>query len=143
MKTRTMIVGPRDSGKRIIAERLEGLETPLPKVANIVYHPKTILVPDSYLESPWMHKHVIALQQSARNALFIQPVGAPHRSYPPNFARVFRIPVIGIVTYQGSYAEDALAEAERRLVDSGIPLLSGIVDLTKKEEATGIIRFLE
>ena len=87
---RILLVGPRESGKLKIANYLEKTNAqPLKKVANIMYYRRTILVPDSYLESPWMHKHVIALQQTASCGIFLQPVIAKRHSYPPNFAKVF------------------------------------------------------
>lgn len=131
---KVLLVGPKDSGKMRLANFFEQTTTaPLRKVASIVYHQKTIIVPDSYLESPWMHKHVIALQQSADCGIFLQPVTAKHRSYPPNFAKVFRIPIYGIVTYHHTYSEDALRQAKEQLVSCGIETIDLVFDLEKDD----------
>ncbi|MDT2640313.1 EutP/PduV family microcompartment system protein [Enterococcus dongliensis] len=130
-----LLVGPKGSGKLTIANFLEdNRDLPLKKVASIVYHQKTIIVPDSYLESPWMHKHIIALQQSATCALFLQPITATRRSYPPNFSKVFRIPIYGVVTYYQAYKTDALLQAQNQLKDCGIKKIDLILDLSSDDE---------
>lgn len=101
MKKRVLIIGPKNSGTRVIAQGIEQSQTPIKKVANVLYTDKTIIVPNTYLESPWMHKHIIALQQSASYALFLVPVQCKKMSYPPNFSKVFRVPVMGIITSVG------------------------------------------
>ncbi|WP_303753398.1 EutP/PduV family microcompartment system protein [Enterococcus sp. S86.2] len=128
---RTLLIGPKNSGKMTVASLIEGSEKPLKKVANIVYYKKTIIVPDSYLESPWMHKHLIALQQSAFCGIFLQPLGAKKRSYPPNFAKVFRIPIHGVLTYQKQYTKSNLENASQQLFDCGINQIDLLFDLTK------------
>lgn len=131
---RILLVGPRESGKLKIANYLERASSqPLKKVASIVYHQRTIIVPDSYLESPWMHKHVIALQQSASCGIFLQPVTAKRGSYPPNFAKVFRIPIYGVVTYHETYEETALEQAKAQLLACGVEQIDLIIDLEKEE----------
>ena len=126
-----LLVGPKDSGKMILANYFEGKDEPLKKVASIVYHKRTIIVPDSYLESTWMHKHVIALQQSADCGIFLQPVTVRRRSYPPNFAKVFRIPIYGVVTYRETYTEEGLRQAKEQLFSCGIDSIDGLLDLAK------------
>lgn len=87
---RILLVGPRESGKLKIANYLEKTNAqPLKKVANIMYYRRTILVPDSYLESPWMHKHVIALQQTASCGIFLQPVTAKRTAIRQILRRFF------------------------------------------------------
>lgn len=130
---KVLLVGPRDSGKLKIANYLERTRLqPLKKVASIVYHQRTIIVPDSYLESPWMHKHVIALQQSATCGIFLQPVTAKRGSFPPNFAKVFRIPIYGVVTYHETYEEAALQRAKAQLLACGVEQIDLILDLEKE-----------
>ncbi|MGG5373193.1 EutP/PduV family microcompartment system protein [Enterococcus sp. AZ196] len=127
-------MGPRNSGKMKLANYLEGTTAaPLKKVASIVYHKRTIIVPDSYLESPWMHKHVIALQQSASCGFFLQPVTARYRSYPPNFAKAFRIPLYGIVTFEKTYTQEALQQAREQLLACGLEKIDWTLDLDKED----------
>lgn len=97
MKKRLLIIGPNRQHIQIIAEAIEQSSHPIRQVANILYTTNTIIVPSSYLECPWMHKHVISLQQQASKVLFLVPIPSKKRSYPPNFAKVFKVPVIGVV----------------------------------------------
>ncbi|WP_430606319.1 hypothetical protein IGJ55_002006 [Enterococcus sp. AZ170] len=100
MKKRILIIGPNQQHNHIIAQAIEDSEQPIRKVANILYTNETIIVPNSYLESPWMHKHIISLQQKASKALFLVPIPSIKKSYPPNFAHALRVPVIGVVMYK-------------------------------------------
>lgn len=141
---RILLVGPRESGKLKIANYLEKTNAqPLKKVANIMYYRRTILVPDSYLESPWMHKHVIALQQSAKNGLFLQPVTATRRSYPPNFAKAFRIPILGVVTFFESCEQSALLQAKEQLLACGITEKIICVDLADPQAIKELKKHLQ
>lgn len=143
MKQRTLLVGPCNSGKHVIAQALENRPTSLRRVANIVYYDQTIIVPDSYLESPWMHKHVIALQQSAKNGLFLQPVTATRRSYPPNFAKAFRIPILGVVTFFESCEQSALLQAKEQLLACGITEKIICVDLADPQAIKELKKYLQ
>ncbi|WP_334329078.1 EutP/PduV family microcompartment system protein [Companilactobacillus sp. HBUAS59699] len=134
MRPRVMLVGPRLSGKATIATYLEQSKVPLRKVDNIVYRKETVTVPDNYLECPWMYNHIIALQQTAKCGLFIQPMKALKNTYPPNFAKVFRIPIFGIITYHDSYTEDDYSYAEHLLMDTGIKQINAILNLDDPEE---------
>lgn len=139
---RRMLVGPAKSGKNTIAQTLEEAAEPFSNVANIVYHKKTIVIPDSYLESPWMHKHIIALQQSANGALFLQPAVMQRKSYPPNFAKVFRIPVYGVVTYRDSDSENGCQSAYQQLLEAGVEETTA-VNLEKSNELAQLKEYLE
>lgn len=96
---KTLLIGPRNSGKTTLAHLIEGIEKTVRKQAHIVYGKKTIDTPSTYLESPWMRQHIISLQQHASVALFLFPLSNQRKSYPPGFTQVFRIPVYGVVTY--------------------------------------------
>ncbi len=81
---------------RKIAQKIENTNNPIRKVANLLYTEKTIIVPSAYLECPWMHKHIIALQQEASEALFLISLNNTKR-YPPGFSRVFKVAKTGII----------------------------------------------
>ncbi len=100
MTKRILIIGPNQQQNQIIAQALEQSSQPIRKVASILFTNETIVVPSSYLESPWMHKHIISLQQKASKVLFLIPIPSMKRSYPPKFAQVFRVPVIGVALYE-------------------------------------------
>jgi ethanolamine utilization protein EutP len=134
MNKRLLIIGPKGCGSHIIAQAIEQTKKPIRKVANLLYTKKTMLVPSQYLESPWMHKHIIALQQEAYQALFLLPLQATKKSYPPNFAQAFRIPVVGVITYKTSdYSEEKRAQARRLLKEIGIKKQQMFVDLTDEQ----------
>lgn len=97
-KKRIMILGSRESGKSTLANYLNDLDTVPKRTPHMVYGKNTLDIPGSYLESPWMHKHLIAAQQDAFCVLMLCDPQAAKRSYPPGFAKVFRIPVIGVIT---------------------------------------------
>ena len=101
MKKRVLIVGANDDENRKVSQILEGTDQPIRKVANILYTKQTIVVPSAYLECPWMHKHIIALQQVANEAYFLVS-SKGKKSYPPGFARVFQLPVTGTIVFDSS-----------------------------------------
>lgn len=143
MNKRLLIIGPKGSGSRIIAQAIEQTDKPIRKVANLLYTKKTIIVPSQYLESPWMHKHIIALQQEAHQALFLLPIQSMKKSYPPNFAQVFRIPIAGVITYKTSdYSEERILKAQRSLKEIGIKRRHIQVDLTDKNDLSTVEKYL-
>lgn len=133
MKKRTLIIGQKNSGKTTLAHELDHSVCPITKKANLVYGPTTIDVPAPYLESPWMHKHIIALQQKANEVFMLLPLNCQRLVYPPGFAKVFRIPVFGIITYVQS--ESSLWEkAEQRIRMIGIETPIESLDLKQQAD---------
>ena len=59
-----MIIGPGKSGKTTLAAWLED-SSDIRRVQNMVYRKNTLDTPGAYLESPWMHHHLIAAAQDA------------------------------------------------------------------------------
>ncbi|WP_347562665.1 EutP/PduV family microcompartment system protein [Clostridium sp. HBUAS56010] len=96
-----MIIGPDGSGKTSLANVLNGIDGPARKTQNMVYGKRTLDVPGAYLESPWMHKHIIAAAQEASHILMLVSQSSLRENYPPGFAKVFRVPVIGVITRSG------------------------------------------
>lgn len=72
----------------------------------MVYGKMTLDVPGVYLESPWMHKHIIAAAQDASHVLMLVDQSSCRESYPPGFAKAFRVPVIGVITGSGKKPEN-------------------------------------
>ncbi|MBO0462651.1 MULTISPECIES: EutP/PduV family microcompartment system protein [unclassified Enterococcus] len=119
MKKRLLIIGAEDEENRQLAQKIEGTDQPIRKVANLLYTNKTILVPSAYLACPWMHKHIIALQQDAQKVLFLVSLNHKKR-YPPGFARVFKRPKKGvIVTHVSKETKKTVEQAEHELVEIG------------------------
>ncbi len=100
-RKRIMLIGPSGSGKTSLANIINGTSGPARRTQNMVYGEKTLDVPGVYLESPWMHKHLIAAAQDASHVLMLVNQSSGMESYPPGFAKVFRVPVIGVITRSG------------------------------------------
>ena len=133
MKKRLLIVGMDDDENRKVAQKIEAINHPIPKRANLIYTNKTILVPSAYLECPWMHKHIIALQQEAREVLFLVSLNDKKR-YPPGFARVFQVPKKGgIVGDISKKVKKTRKQAELELIEIGClpPYLSANLEEKK------------
>lgn len=96
-KKRIMIIGASKSGKTTLASILEGQEI-LRKTSSMVYRTVTIDVPSAYLECPWMRHHIIAAAQDASCVVMLADATRTRKVYPPGFAKVFQVPVIGIIT---------------------------------------------
>ena len=101
-----MIVGAGRSGKTTLASFLEGGGA-IRRFPNMVYRPVTLDTPGTYLESPWMHSHLIAAAKDACCIAMIADATEQSYSYPPEFAKSFRVPVFGVIT------KCDLAEADR------------------------------
>lgn len=119
MKKRILIVGVNDDENRKVAQKIEATSQPIRKLANLLYTNKTILIPSAYLDCPWMHKHIIALQQEASEVLFLVSMNNKKR-YPPGFARVFQVPRKGgIVSHVSRKAKKTKEQAELELMEIG------------------------
>lgn len=93
-----MIVGPKGCGKTSLAKVLEELDGPLRKTQDMIYGPKTIDVPASFIENAWMYKHVIAAAQDASHVLIMVDQSRCPEVYSPGFAKIFRCPVTGVIS---------------------------------------------
>ena len=97
-RKRVMVVGPTNCGKTSLAKALNDFEGPIRKTQDIIYGKNTIDVPGSYIENAWMYKHVIAAAQDASHVLMLVDQSKLADVYSPGFAKVFRCPVIGVVS---------------------------------------------
>lgn len=93
-----MVIGPTRSGKTTLVNDLNEYNGPLRKTQDTIYGEKTIDVPSSYVTIPWMYKHLIAISQDASHILFLVDQSNPTDICSPGFVRVFRCPVIGVIT---------------------------------------------
>ena len=143
MKTkRIMILGSRESGKTLLANYLNGITAPPKRTPHMVYGKNTLDVPGSYVESNDMHKHLIAAQQDAYCMLMLCDPEAHKRCYPPGFSKVFRIPVLGVITkadlgtehMDKCYAELEAAGVEKPYYEISVLTGQGIDTLTKRIE---------
>lgn len=121
MRSRIMIIGPRQSGKTTLANILNDVnEAPLQGIQDIRYGEYTMDMPSSYLETPWMYDYLIASAQDADVVFFLMDPNAMFRSYPPGFSKSFSGQHVGIVTKVDESTEEKIAWAEDELRYIGI-----------------------
>lgn len=97
-KKRVMVIGPTHCGKTTLVNMLNDYDGPLRKTQDMIYGKNTIDVPGSYIENPWMYKHLIAAAQDASLVLILVDQSKYSNIYSPGFAKAFRCPVIGVIT---------------------------------------------
>lgn len=97
-KKRIMIIGPRDCGKTSLANCINNYSGQLRKTQDTIFSKYTIDVPSAYIENSWMYMHTIALSQDARAILLLVDQSRPTMVYSPGFSRVFKCPVVGIIS---------------------------------------------
>ncbi len=99
MERRVMLVGATGCGKRSLAGVLNGsLESQLHS-PDIIFKGRTVVIPGGFLENPSMYRHVITMaQNSASHLLFLVDGTSSIDAGPPDFARMFNCPVVGVVT---------------------------------------------
>ncbi|SKC88546.1 EutP/PduV family microcompartment system protein [Maledivibacter halophilus] len=139
-RKRVMILGPGKSGKTSLANILNGVEGPAKRTPNMVYGKYTLDVPGAYLESPWMHQHLIAAQQDAYCVIMISDPEQRKRSYAPGFANSFRIPLIGVITKVDIASKEHQEACEQELISAGIKPPFHYISLL---EGTGIEKLIE
>lgn len=106
-----MIIGGKQSGKSTVANWLNDENKPLKKRQDAIYGAITIDIPAAYLENTCMYKYIFSLSQTAAIVLFLAN-GKDERSvYPPNFAKTFSCPVVGLVKSYDTIEEKQKAEA--------------------------------
>jgi Ethanolamine utilization protein len=97
-RKRIMVIGPTNCGKTTLVNILNDFQGPLRKTQDIIYGKNTMDVPGSYIENAWMYKHLIAASQDASHVLIIVDQSRCADVYSPGFAKVFKCPVIGVIT---------------------------------------------
>lgn len=97
-RKRVMVVGPTNCGKTSLVNVLNDFEGPLRKTQDMIYGINTIDAPGAYIENAWMYKHLIAAAQDASHVLILVDQSKVSDVYSPGFAKVFRCPVIGVIS---------------------------------------------
>ena len=93
-----MVIGPTNCGKTTLVNALNDSTVPIRKTQNLIYGEHTIDVPGSYIENTWMYKYIISAVQDASHVLILVDQSNCRDVYSPGFAKVFRCPVIGVIT---------------------------------------------
>ncbi|AKN32821.1 EutP/PduV family GTP-binding protein [Clostridium carboxidivorans P7] len=97
-KKRIMVIGPSRCGKTTLVNALNDYDGPLRRTPDLIYGKNTIDVPGAYIENAWMYKHIIAAAQDAAYVLILVDQSNCTEIYSPGFAKLFRCPVIGVIT---------------------------------------------
>lgn len=113
-----MLIGPEKCGKTTLASYLEGEK--VRRIPVMIYRKVTLDTPGAYLECPWMLDHLIAAAQDASCVVMAADAAGKKRSYPPGFAKSFRVPVVGVVT-RCDLPDAAPEEAAKQLLAAGVP----------------------
>jgi ethanolamine utilization protein EutP len=98
MKKRILIIGSSRCGKTSLANCINSDDFEVMKSQAICYGEHTIDTPGEYLESPLMHRYIISESQNADAVLFVLSFDQQTFSFPPNFAQVFNMEKIGVIT---------------------------------------------
>ena len=138
-KKRILVMGPEKSGKTTLISRIEGPEVPIRRIANMVYRPTTVDAPGAYLECPWMQMHLIAAAQDAACIVMVSDAAGKKRAYPPGFAKVFRVPILGAVTRCDLPDADPEAAA-RELREAGVPEPIFFLSIREPDEMNRFLR---
>ncbi|HWT74838.1 MAG TPA: EutP/PduV family microcompartment system protein [Mobilitalea sp.] len=97
-RKRVMVIGPTNCGKTTLVNVLNDNKEPARKTQDIIYGKNTMDVPGAYIENAWMYQHLIAASQDASHVLILVDQSKRSDLYSPGFAKVFRCPVIGVIS---------------------------------------------
>ncbi len=136
MKRRIMVIGPTGSGKTTLCHALDEVDKPLKKTQDMMFGEHTIDVPGSYLDNPWMYKHLIAAAQNcASQVVMLVSTSEKREFYPPGYANVFQCPVIGVIMKSDSDREN-IQRCRDELLKAGVKL--PLFYVAGKEDKVGI-----
>lgn len=143
MKKRIMIIGPKNSGKNELMSHIEKKELRIWS-DNLIFKDKSFLIPSSYISSPWMYKHILSLQQQANLVIMMLGEGKKKNTYPPNFAYLFHMPVIGVITRSDKESEhsDSLIKACQNELEETGAFRQFIIDFQYQDSLSALDEYL-
>lgn len=119
MKKRILVISPEEEDKLTLVALIEG-ENKIKQVNSIVYYNQTIVVPSTYLRSPWMTNHIIAMQQNASCVMMLLPSNREFKMYSPNFANAFQVPTIGVVIQKDKESNEKVEDCIKELKEANL-----------------------
>lgn len=107
MRRKWLIAGSEGVGKSSLANYIEGEERQLKNTPDFLYREKTIEVPSSFIDLPYLNNVVIMVgQNQAIVNVFI--IDDKQNHFPPHFAKSFTRPSITIINKIDLYDENKL-----------------------------------
>lgn len=113
MKKHLMVIGTNDEDINRVVRLIEGDEN-LRCLNSMIYRSRTLQIPSSYLRGDMM-KHIISAQQRANAVIILLSSDQFFKVYPPNFAKVFRIPSVGVLLTSRNVKEETLGKCYHEL----------------------------
>jgi len=107
-----MLIGPIESGKTTLCQRIKGEVLSYSKTQAIQYDPGMIDTPGEFLQHRRYYNALQVTSVEADVIAFVSSVSEREQTYPPMFDSYFSKPVIGILT------KIDLAESEKELKDA-------------------------
>ncbi len=93
-----LLIGPVGCGKTTLKKAILGQDLAYRKTQALDFSHKLIDCPGEYLEIPRYYHVIIDLSHRSSEIWALQSANSMRASYPPNFAKSFNRPVIGVIT---------------------------------------------
>lgn len=100
MKNKILLIGGVGAGKTTLRQRLLQEALVYRKTQALDFKGVFIDCPGEYIQIPTYYRVLIDASHRVREVWALQDASAKRSPYPPNFARVFKNIVVGIVTKQ-------------------------------------------
>lgn len=95
---KVMLVGPVSVGKTSLINALQNTKTAVKKTQAICFVGDAIDTPGEYAQIPRFYSALLVTSLAADVVLILCDVAKPAATLPPNFARMFAKPVVGVIT---------------------------------------------
>lgn len=143
MKSRVLLIGGVGAGKTTLKQRLMNEAQVYRKTQMLEFKGLFIDCPGEYLQMPTYYRVLIDSSHRVDEVWALQDASNRRTLFPPNFAKVFKKPVVGIITkIDRSDAAPELAEKYLRQAGVVAPILqisaregTGIEPLVQRMEA--------
>lgn len=139
---RVLMAGPVGCGKTTLCQRLAGVDIAYKKTQALEVIQKTIDTPGEYLERRSLLHALIVTSTEADVVLFLQPAPSERFLFSPGAARMFPVPVAGVVSQIDGATEEERQRAAAWLELAGASPIFPVSALTG-EGMENLLKFLE
>ncbi|GAA0476563.1 EutP/PduV family microcompartment system protein [Alkalibacterium psychrotolerans] len=138
-----MMIGPIESGKTTLCQRIKGEVLSYSKTQAIQFDPGMIDTPGEFLHHRRYYNALQVTSVEADIIAFISSVSEREQTFPPMFNSYFSKPVIGILTkIDLATSSKVLEEAEKRLEIAGAENIFKVSAYTN-EGVEEIVKYLQ